>query len=226
MCLVLILCFSLYSCRLDNFDGPAVAEIAIGYELYDEAYEIFQKFDYKVEAIKVLLEHMEDIDRALDFATKIDEPNVWSELGHSQLEHDLVSDAIGSYLRASDPSRYTQVIEKSQGSGAFEDLVKYLGMARKVIKDSKVDTELVYAYAKINQLGPLEEFISGSHQANLQSCGDRCFDEGIYEASRILYGKIPNWGRLASTFVRLHRFQVCGTQYMAVSSCKFKCSDQ
>lgn len=194
--------------RLDNFDGPAVAEIAIGYELYDEAFEIFQKFNYKVEAIKVLLEHMEDIDQAVDFATKIDEAVVWSELGHSQLEHNLVADAIGSYLRAVDPSRYNQVIEKSQGTGSFEDLVKFLVMARKVVKDHKVDTELVYAYAKINQLGPLEEFIAGSHQANLQSCGDRCFDEGIYEAARILYFKIPNWGRLSSTFVRLHRFQV------------------
>ena len=47
-------------------------------------------------------------------------------------------------------------------------------MVRKQLKDSKVDTELVYAYAKTHQLGPLEEFISGTHFANLQSAGDRC----------------------------------------------------
>lgn len=39
---------------------------------------------------------------------------------------------------------------------------------------SQVDTELVYAYAKQKDLGPLEEFISGTHLANLQSVGDRC----------------------------------------------------
>lgn len=41
-------------------------------------------------------------------------------------------------------------------------------MVRKKAKDSKVDTELVYAYAKTKQLGPLEEFISSPNQANLQ----------------------------------------------------------
>lgn len=38
----------------------------------------------------------------------------------------------------------------------------------------QVDTELVYAYAKNKDLGPLEEFITGSHLANLQAVGDRC----------------------------------------------------
>lgn len=45
---------------------------------------------------------------------------------------------------------------------------------RKKQKDGKVDTELVYAYAKAGLMGPLEEFIGGTHQANLQACGDRC----------------------------------------------------
>lgn len=196
-----------YIHRLDNFDGTAVAEIAIGYDLFDEAFEIYQKFNLKVEAIKVLLEHLEDIDRALDFAMKVDEKHVWSELGHAQLNHKIVNDAIISYLRAEDASKYTQVIEQTKEVGCFEDLVKYLVMARKIVKDALIDTELVYAYAKIDQLGPLEAFIAGSHQANLQSSGDRCFKESLFEAAKILYKKIPNWGRLASTYVRLHRFQ-------------------
>jgi hypothetical protein len=29
----------------------------------------------------------------------------------------------------------------------------------------------------------------------------------MYEAARLLFTHIPNWGRLASTLVRLHRFQ-------------------
>ena len=70
--------------------------------------------------------------------------------------------------------RYLEVIAKSEEAETFDDLVKYLLMVRKQLKDSKVDTELVYAYAKTNQLGPLEEFISGTHFANLQSAGDRC----------------------------------------------------
>lgn len=38
---------------------------------------------------------------------------------------------------------------------------------------AQVDTELVYAYAKNKDLGPLEEFITGTHLANLQAVGDR-----------------------------------------------------
>ena len=70
-----------------------------------------------------------------------------------------------------------------------------------------MDTELVYAYAKTGDMGALEEFMAGAHQANLQSVGDRVFDEGLFEAARAIFAHIPNWGRLASTLVRLHQFQ-------------------
>ncbi|KIY92313.1 clathrin, heavy polypeptide, partial [Monoraphidium neglectum] len=101
-----------------------------------------------------------------------------------------------------------QVIDVCKSSGShYDDLVKYLLMVRKKVKEPKVDTELVYAYAKTNALGDLDTFIHGTHQANLQSVGDRLFDEGHYEAARVLFAFIPNWGRLASTLVRLHRFQ-------------------
>ena len=66
------------------------------------------------------------------------------------------------------------MIAKAEEADTFDDLVKYLLMVRKQLKDSKVDTELVYAYAKTNQLASLEEFISGTHFANLQAAGDRC----------------------------------------------------
>lgn len=35
----------------------------------------------------------------------------------------------------------------------------------------------------------------------------RCFDEGQFEAARIIFARLPNYGRLASTLVRLHKFQ-------------------
>jgi clathrin heavy chain len=35
----------------------------------------------------------------------------------------------------------------------------------------------------------------------------RCFEEGLYEAARIIFNRIPNYGRLASTLVKLHQFQ-------------------
>ncbi|EIE26635.1 clathrin heavy chain [Coccomyxa subellipsoidea C-169] len=196
-----------YIHRLDNFDGPAVGEIAVGYEMFEEAFEIYKKFGLKTQAIKVLLDHQEDLDRALEYALKVDEAGVWTELGHAQLEAGAINDAIGSYLRSGDSSRYMDVIARSQEANAHGDLVKYLLMVRKKVKESKVDTELVYAYAKTEDMGALEEFMSGTHQANLQSVGDRVFDEGMFEAARAIFAHIPNWGRLASTLVRLHQFQ-------------------
>ena len=54
-----------YIHRLDNFDGPAVGEIAVGYEMFEEAFEIYKKFGLKVMAIKVRLQGFGHVDRAL-----------------------------------------------------------------------------------------------------------------------------------------------------------------
>ena len=42
------------------------------------------------EAIQVLLEHLESMERAVEFAAYWDQPNVWSLLGKAQLEKELV----------------------------------------------------------------------------------------------------------------------------------------
>lgn len=39
---------ALAALRLDNFDGPAVAEKAIEFSLHEEAFEIYKKFNKKV----------------------------------------------------------------------------------------------------------------------------------------------------------------------------------
>lgn len=46
----------------------------------------------------------------------------------------------------------------------------------------------------------------GPNQAQVQECGDRCYEEARYEAARILYLHIKNFGRLASCLVHLTRF--------------------
>ena len=219
-----------YIHRLDNFDGPAVGEIAVGYEMFEEAFEIYKKFSLKSQAIKVLLDHMDDLPRALDYALKVgtappcliplswsphscsmlpaarlprasaslplppglcrglawgwtgytypcadqprpapctmaapvvacstgaiahacpdrdpaawdaqvDEPEVWSELGHAQLEAGAVDDAIASYLKSGDTSRYLDVIARSRDTGEHKVLVDFLLMVRKKVKDPKV----------------------------------------------------------------------------------------
>jgi clathrin heavy chain len=50
------------------------------YELFEEAFEIYKKFGLKQQAIRVVLDHMEDLDRAHEFATKVGEswPTRWA----------------------------------------------------------------------------------------------------------------------------------------------------
>lgn len=78
------------------------------------------------------------LERAHEFASKVDLAEVWIELGHAQLGQSLPSDAIASYLRAQDSSKYAEVIEAAKKVEVFADLVKYLLMVRKKVKDPKV----------------------------------------------------------------------------------------
>jgi clathrin heavy chain len=80
-------------------------------------------------------------------------------------------------------------------------------MARKKSRESYIETELVYAYAKTNRLADLEEFISGPNHAQIQQIGDRCFDNGMFESAKILFNNISNFAKLAVTLVRLGEYQ-------------------
>ena len=40
-----------------------------------------------------------------------------------------------------------------------------------------------------------------------QAIGDRCYDDGFYEAARLLFTNISNFSRLASALVKLLKFQ-------------------
>ncbi|KPP72822.1 clathrin heavy chain 1-like [Scleropages formosus] len=196
-----------YINRLDNYDAPDIANIAISNELFEEAFAIFRKFDVNTSAVQVLIEHIGNLDRAYEFAERCNEPAVWSQLGKAQLLKGLVKEAIDSYIKADDPSAYMEVVQAAGQSGNWEDLVKFLLMARKKARESYVETELIFALAKTNRLAELEEFINGPNNAHIQQVGDRCYDEKMYEAAKLLYNNVSNFGRLASTLVHLGEYQ-------------------
>lgn len=47
-----------YINRLDNYDAPDIANIAISNELYEEAFAIFKKFEVNTSAIQVSISEM------------------------------------------------------------------------------------------------------------------------------------------------------------------------
>jgi clathrin heavy chain len=199
-----------YINRLDNYDGETIAKVALGhpYNLYEEAFLIYKKCNLTSEAMDVLLLNIVDLERAQEFAARINEAKVWYKLGKAQLLQNSIPEAIDSYLKAEDPADYEEVIEKAEREEAYSELIGFLLMARKTVKSQLIDGELVYSYAKTEQIADMEEFVSNTNSANLQAIGDRLYDERAYKAAKILYGAIPNNARLASCHVQLGEYSL------------------
>jgi len=196
-----------YIDRLDNYDAPDIANIAIQSELYEEAFAIFKKFEVNSSAVQVLIENVSNLDRAYEFAERCNEPAVWTQLGKAQLQQNMVKEAIDSFIKANDPSDYMDVVDTATRTENWEDLVRYLQMARKKARDTYVESELIYAYAKTSRFADLEEFISSPNHADVSKIGDRCFDCEMYEAAKLLYNNVSNFAKLAITLVHLKEYQ-------------------
>src|SRR6185437_14722184 len=138
-------------------------------------------------------------------------PEVWSLLAKAQLAGLRIRDSIGiyeksyirkivflsalitkilqqffiqdSYIRADDPSNFQEVIDYSSRAGKFEDLVRYLQMCRKRVREPMVDSELLFAYAKTERYSDLEEFLRQPNVAQIQVVGERCYEHELYQAA-------------------------------------------
>ncbi|KAI9024950.1 hypothetical protein CLU79DRAFT_745569 [Phycomyces nitens] len=196
-----------YISRLDNFDATDVAEVCIGENLNEEAFAIFKKHNVNVNAIDVLIDRIQDLDRAYEFAERCDQPEVWTKLAKAQLDNMRVKDAIDSYIRANDTSNYMEVTRSAMMDNKYDDLVRYLQAARKHSREPYIETELLYAYAKTDRLADLEDFLVSPNLAQIQQVGDRCFQDHMFEAAKVLYSNISNYASLASTLVHLKDYQ-------------------
>eukprot|EP01092_Planopodium_desertum_P009475 TRINITY_DN4059_c0_g3_i1.p1 TRINITY_DN4059_c0_g3~~TRINITY_DN4059_c0_g3_i1.p1 ORF type:complete len:641 (+),score=191.85 TRINITY_DN4059_c0_g3_i1:82-1923(+) len=165
---------------------------------------MYEKFKHNELAMEVLVKYVKDIDRAAKFAATIDEPKVYSILGHAQLQNGKVKEGIASFIKAQDCVPYLAVIAAAEMANLFDDLIEYINMCRNnKVKNSTLHTKLCYAYAKTNRTAELTEFINGSHNAQILEVGDQCFNQGLFEAAKILYLNISNYPRLASTCVKM-----------------------
>lgn len=208
-----------YINRLDNFDGPDIAKIACGeqFGLYEEALTIYIKFGKRttgeeqvanhVAAIEVIVEMLRDLDRGKEFAERINIKEVWSKLGEAQLNAQLISECVQSFIKAKNPTLYVAVINAAHGFDNYEDLVPYLKMARKDIKEAMLDTELIYCLARTHKLGELEEFVAAPNVGKIDLTGERCFDEGLFEAAKILFQNINNNAKLALCYIHMDLFR-------------------
>lgn len=196
-----------YIQRLSEFTADEIAKMCIDQGLFEEAFEIYKKVDNCAAAADVLVDHIVSIDRAQDYAERVELPEVWSKVAKAQLDGLRVSDAIESYIKAQDPSNYSEVIETATHAGKDEDLIKFLRMARRTQREPAIDTALGFCYARLNQLPELEEFLRSTNVADVEASGDKSYEEGFYEAAKIFYTSISNWSKLATTLVHLEDYQ-------------------
>ena len=199
-----------YVKRLENYDGHKLAKYCLDdeYKLYEEALEIYVKIDEPELAIEVLLTKIGDVERASIFAEKINEGPVWSKLAQAQLDQECVVEAIASYIKAEDPSAFQMVIGCAERKDKFDELIGYLQMARiSLKKEPIIEGELIYAFAKCGRLNDMEEIVTETAAAEVQKVGDRCYEEGLWEAGKLLFTSIGSNGRLASCLVHLGQFQ-------------------
>lgn len=198
-----------YILRLDNYDGLDIAEIALKdeFQLYEEAFAIYKKFDQPERAAHVLIDRIGNLERAHEFADRINNKAVWTMLAVAQLRADAVKDAVDSYIKAEDSSNYREVITTANRAGAWDDLVRFLDFARVGVRERVIDTELTYAYARAGRLADLEVFLTTSNVADLQEVGDRCVAEGAWQAARILFAASGNNSQLATCLLALELYR-------------------
>jgi clathrin heavy chain len=213
-----------YINKLQNYDAADIARIATEHGLYEEALTIYKKHEQHAMAINVLVEHIVSIDRGLEYANKVKQPEVWSRLAKAQLDGLRIKDSVGefmngrgthlsshmllhcfleSYIKAQDPSNFAEVIEIANHAGKHDELVRYLQMARKTLREPKIDTELAYAYAKTDRLHDMEDFLGMTNVADILEVGEKCFEDELYQAAKLLFTSISNWARLATTLIYL-----------------------
>jgi clathrin heavy chain len=216
-----------YINKLQNYDAGEIAKIATDHGLYEEALTIYKKYDQHAMAINVLVEHIAFIDRSLEYADKANKPEVWSRFTKAQLEGLRIKDAIGeffimscvyfhpcappdSYIKAADPSNFVEVIEISSHAGKHDDLVRFLQMARKTLREPKIDTKLAYAYAKTDRLHDMEDFLAMINVTDILEVGEKCLEDELYPAAKLLFISVSNWARLATTLIYLGENQAAG----------------
>jgi clathrin heavy chain len=193
--------------KLNEFDPIEIGVLAVEANLYEEAFEIYDKNKLPSKALAVLVEDVMSLDRGETYAEKIDTPELWSQLGAAQLNGLRIPEAIESYIKANDPSNYESVIDIADSAGKYEELVKYLLVARQTLKEPKIDGELLIAYAEMGKLDEIEKFLNGSNVADLNEIGDKLYDRKDYKAAKLLYSSVSNYSKLASTLVFLDDYQ-------------------
>lgn len=161
----------------------------------------------------VLISKLNDLERAEDYAEKVSDATVWSKLGETYLNNVKIMPAMEAFMKCKDHTYYMRVIGlmENEAEGEEKDFkypyfIKYLLMVREATKDVVIDNALTFAYAKLDKLQDLENFLSNNNSTDCQKVGDRCFSSGLFEAAKKFYIICKNNSKIASCLIQLKEY--------------------
>ena len=192
-----------YIDQLDGYDASEIARIAITNEEFEVAYASYVKAELYDDAMHVLVDNIQDLDRAKELAGKLDTFRPWAILGEAYLTTRDIAAAVHAFVQSKNTNYLTQIAEFADESQDFQHLVKYIRMVRETNKESnpKLDQDLLYCLAKIGDISELQAFVNTTRVAGAQSVAERCMKEGFVEAACTLF-------RFSNDFLSLARAQI------------------
>jgi len=200
-----------YIRRLDNYDAGDIAELCVTANMFEEGFTIYMRFEKYVDAIGVLLDNVQDMKRAEEFAMQRDLPEVWVRLATAQLKAGEVVAGVRSLIKAKDMVSYELVISSAKEHASpsdYDTVIKYLKTIRNKAKDIRlVDTEILYGFCRQNKLNDAEEFINLPNAADMEEVAERVMDEELWYAAKLMFTLLKDNGKLAVVLVRLGEFQ-------------------
>ena len=193
--------------KLDKFDPHEIGPLCVESQLYEEAFELYDRFELRSEAMKVLVDDIMSLDRGEQYAEKHDTSELWYQLGSAQLNGLRIPEAIDSYVKSKNPENYVQVIEIAERAGKEDELIPFLDMARETLREPIIDGALINCYSSLDRLSDIEKFVSGPNVADLEAIGDKLFEAKNYKGAKILYSNVSKYSKLATTLVYLEDYQ-------------------
>ena len=141
-----------YLSSLNYLNSSVLAKFTMENELYEEAFVIYEKFNVNESAIDVLVNYIQDLDRAHSFAESCADPNVYFIFANGLLNQKFLVDAINAYILADNYSNWDQVAELGRDTDDISIVIKYLRLAREKINDQNLINKLLFFYDKIDKI--------------------------------------------------------------------------
>lgn len=115
--------------NLKDEDGKKLATQAGKDKQFNEAFLINSHFKLNIDAIKVLIDDLNDFDKALEFARSQDQQDVWKELGRGYLQYGNFAQALETFQKHQVPTLYDSVMKKAPEFSEWEEVVRFLRMS-------------------------------------------------------------------------------------------------